>query len=198
MKRVVNDPKHEQSQGGRAPDRPSTQAGKALSRWLGRRFLLVGGTALLLMLCVVLCAATLTSSFVTAVTQKGHIEAVLDQFMTAMVNKDAERACTLFSNRAKRQMSCAEIASWLEGNDYVLFEGYESLHVKTLSVGPAHSTDPEQPQGTVARVSGGVNYAGGYEGGFQAILEKEDGEWKLDNIRVNAPSGKPNTTSGGE
>jgi hypothetical protein len=78
----------------------------------------------------------------------------------------------------------------------VLFEGYESLQIETLNIGPAYSTDPNEPQGTVARVGGSVSYADGYKGKLQAILEKEDNEWKLDYIRVNAPAEKFDRSSG--
>jgi len=191
----VHDPNHERSKEASAADKPSTQARNTTPKQSRKWFLLVGGTAILLILCIVLCAAVFTSSFTRTVTEKGDVEAVLDQFMTAMESKNAEGAYSLFSSRAKRQMRLIEIESWLSGSDFVLFEGYESLNVVALNIGPVYSTDDDQPQGTVARVSGSVKYIGGYEGGFQATLEKEAGEWKLDHIRVNAPPNKSDTRS---
>jgi hypothetical protein len=184
-------PNRESSKEASLADEPLTRAPGKPSKWSGKWPLFVGGAAVLgLMLCVGLCIATLGSNFLTVVTQKGNVAAVLDEFMKAMANKNAEHAYSLFSSRAKQQVPSSEIESWLEGANFVLFDGYDTLQVRTLNINLVHNTDPSKPQGTVAQVSGSINYAGGYEGSFQAILEKEGDGWMLDHIQVNAPAEK--------
>ena len=87
-------------------------------------------------------------------------------------------------------MPLSKMQEMLKGPNFALFDGYEKVEVTYLNIGPAFSTNPNAPQGTVAKVSGGVTYKDGYTGQFQAVLEQENKEWKIHNINVTAPPKK--------
>jgi hypothetical protein len=112
-----------------------------------------------------------------------------------MVAKDFESSYALFSPRMKRQIPIAKIQAMIEGNNYVLFEGYKSLSVEQLNINAVANTNPDLPQGTVAKVTGKIIYEGGIEGSFNATLEKVDGKWKLDGMYITVPPNKFNPSS---
>jgi hypothetical protein len=78
----------------------------------------------------------------------------------------------------------------LTGNNYVLFEGYESMMLTNLNLNAAFNTNPDLPQGTVAKAAGIVTYEGGIKGQVTATLEEEDGTWRLHQINVTVPPSK--------
>lgn len=139
-----------------------------------------------LCLCVVVCG-TSTSS---VLEERPKIAKVIDAYMRAMADRDAEKAYALFSSRAQRQMSISEIKEGMEGANYVLFDGYVGAEVQTLYISVTANTNPDVPQGRVARTGGIVKYQDGYSGSFQAILEQEGGVWKLHHINVTVPATK--------
>jgi hypothetical protein len=107
-----------------------------------------------------------------------------------MVNKDAESAFSLFSPRAQRQFPISKIQESLVGNNYFLFEGYQSLSLSSLNVGAAANVNPDFPQGTIAKVTGVINFKGGIKGSFSGLLEKSDGKWMIDFINITVPPDK--------
>jgi hypothetical protein len=78
----------------------------------------------------------------------------------------------------------------LEGNNYVLFDGYRSVTVENINISAAFNTNPDLPQGTVAKVNGTIAYKGGFTGRFEAVLEQEGNKWRLFNINVTVPPDK--------
>ncbi len=78
----------------------------------------------------------------------------------------------------------------IEGNNFVLFEGYQSVEVLNLNVSQAFNTNQNLPQGTVAKVDGTISYDGGFIGQFNAVLEKEGDVWRLHNINITVPPNK--------
>jgi len=57
-----------------------------------------------------------------------------------MANKDAENAYALFSPRAQRQIPISKIQELLDGKNYFLFEGYQSLSVSNPNISAAFSS----------------------------------------------------------
>lgn len=141
-------------------------------------------------ICSVLCLVLLGTSFGKVMVEKAPVEAVLDDFMVKMTAKDIESAYELFSPRVQRQISLENVQEMADGNNYVLFEGYQDLSVTNLNIGPAVNTNPDMPQGTVANVSGEISYSGGFVGHFEAILEKVERNWRLHYINVTVPPDK--------
>lgn len=141
-------------------------------------------------LCSILCIALTATGIGKIIVEKAPIESVLDAFMKDMAAKDIESAYDHFSPRTQRQMAVTELEKMIQGNNYILFKGYESLSVQNLNLTAAVNTNPDLPQGTVANVEGTISYEGGFTGQFNAVLEKVDGLWKIYNINVTVPPDK--------
>lgn len=122
--------------------------------------------------------------------EKAPVRSVLDTFMNYMVANDVENAYALFSPRVRRQFSISKIQELTEGNNYVLFDGYQYLSIQNLTIGATVNINPDVPQGTVATATGMIMYKGGIQGTFNATLEKVDNKWQLDNINIMVPPGK--------
>lgn len=75
----------------------------------------------------------------------------------------------------------------LEGNNYFLFEGYQSLSVTNINISAVANTNPDTPQGTVAKVNGVISNEGDIQDMYNGILGKVDDEWILDGIHVTVP-----------
>ncbi len=156
------------------------------------RVLIIGAIigVVLTCLCVVGVMVAVSSGTGQFAVEQYSITQVLDKFMYAMKVKNPERAYGFFSPRAQRQLPLSKVQEMLEGNNYVLYDGYKSLELKNTKVSAAFNTDQNKPQGTVATVSGTVTYADGTEGALSAILEKVDDEWRIHYVTVNVPPSK--------
>lgn len=149
--------------------------------------------AISILCCCIICIAAIALGGLgigSIAMEKAPIESVLGSYMNYMDAKDAKSAYALFSPRAQRQFSLAKLQELLEGNNYVIFEGYQSLSVANLNISAAANINPDVPQGTVANVTGTVKYEGGFQGTFSGVLEKVDGKWQLHNINVTVPPSK--------
>jgi hypothetical protein len=153
-------------------------------------WLIVGIAIVVLCLCSIACVAIFGAGMYKIYTEKAPVESVLNDYMRYMATKDAESAYALFSPRAQRQIPISKIQEMLEGNNYFLFEGYQSLSVSNLNISAAANTNPDMPQGTVAKVTGVINFEGGIQGSFNGTLEKVDGKWMIDGIYVTVPPDK--------
>ena len=78
----------------------------------------------------------------------------------------------------------------LEGNNYFLFEGYQSLEVGNLNISATANANPDLPQGTVATVTGAITFEGDIQGTFNGVLEKVDDQWMIDSIYVTVRPNK--------
>lgn len=146
---------------------------------------------LMLCACSGLCALLMIgTSFGKAMMSRAPVEAVLDQFMREMLARDADAAYELFSPRVQRQISVDEVQAMLGGNNYVLFDGYQSLSIVNLNISVAANTNQNEPQGTVASVDGEIFYTGGISGRFDAVLEEVDGQWMIHFVNVTVPPDK--------
>lgn len=138
----------------------------------------------------IICVAVIALGAGKVAVEKAPIEAILDSYMKYMVAKDTESAYALFSPRAQRQFPTSKIQELIEGNNYIIFEGYQSLSVQSLNISVAAYTNPDVPQGTVAKVTGIIAYENGIQGTFNGTLEKVEGKWQLDGIFVSVPPNK--------
>ena len=167
-------------------DSPPTQPKKS-----NKKLWLVAALAIgALCLASIVCVAVAALGVGKVALEKAPVQSVLDSYMQFMVEKDFESAYTLFSSRAQRQVPISKLQEMTEGNNYILFEGYESLSVQNLNISAAANTNQDAPQGTVAKVTGIISYEGGIQGGFNGTLEKEDGQWRIDGIFVTVPPNK--------
>lgn len=136
------------------------------------------------------CIAIFGTILFKVATEMAPVESVLDAFMQDMETKDVESAYALFSPRVQRQMPVDDIQTMIDGNNFVLFDGYQSLSVEYLTLTAAVNTNPDTPQGTVAEANGFVEYSGGFTGNFSATLEKVDGKWMIYRIDIIVPPDK--------
>jgi hypothetical protein len=141
-------------------------------------------------LCSIICIAVFGGSMFRIYKEKAPVESVLDAYMTAMVNKDADSAYALFSPRAQRQIPVSKIQELLDGNNFVVFEGYQSLSIGNINISATANTNPDLPQGIVAKVNGIVTYEDDVQGTFNGILEKVGDQWMIDSMFVTVPPSK--------
>lgn len=156
-------------------------------------FIIVIGALLVGLCCIggsVGVAGLIGTGVLKVITEKPKVEIVIDGYMRAMADQDAKNAYTLFSTRAQRNVSLADIEKFVSGNNYKVFEGYESIATADFNLTLTSDPDPTMPQGLVAEVDGMISYAAGFTGDFSAVLEKEGDEWRLYGINVNAPADK--------
>jgi len=125
-------------------------------------------------------------------SEKAPLESVVDQFMKFMKQKDVESAYDLISSRAKRQIEITELSNMLKGNNYVLYDGYLSVNISNIRITKAINTDPDVPQGTVATISGVIEYKDGFQGRLEGVFEKENDIWRIDGINITVPPDKVN------
>lgn len=170
---------------------PPTEPPKKSRRTL---WLVLGGVVIGAILVLAACGILGFNAVRQLGTAQTQIEQVLDEFMRDMESRDFEAAYALFSARSRRQAPITDIQKMGDGNNYVLFEGYEGLDVQNINVSATVQTDPNLPQGTVARVSGTTRYGSEFQGTFNGILEQEQGNWRIYNINLTVPPDKFKTT----
>lgn len=166
---------------------PSVTATKKSRKKL---FILLGALVVVLCLCATVCVVLTGTGILKALTERGAVEKVVDEFMRAMADRDAEKAYTFFSPRAQRRIRVADLEKQLQGNNYVLFDGYQKSTVQNINLSANLNTNPDLPQGMVAKVNGTLTYRNGFTGRFDAILEQEGDTWRLFNINVVVPPDK--------
>jgi hypothetical protein len=169
------------------PAMPVSNLNKKSNR---NQLLIITGLVLVVCLGVCVCLALGGGAFGSIFKEQAPVEAVIDNFMKAMVQKDTETAFSLFSTRARRQMDIKDLEKMLKGNNYALFDGYQSIQISNFNVSVAANTNPDQPQGKVAKVNGTVLYTGNISGSFDAVLEKEGNTWRLHGINITVPPDK--------
>ncbi len=144
-------------------------------------------------LCLGLCGIVFGRGIWSVAQETDDVSGVIDSFMQYMSEKDVENAYDLFSARAKQQTPMSSLEDIYKGNNYVLFEGYESLSISQINIGPSFNTNPNIPQGTVAKIGGSISYTGNFTGQFEATLEQENGGWKIYYINITVPPDKFNS-----
>jgi hypothetical protein len=153
-------------------------------------WIIAGIAAGIICLCSIACVALFGATIFKVFTEREPVGSVLDAYMRYMADKDAESAYALFSPRAQRQIPFSKVEEMLEGNNYFLFEGYQSLEVGNLNISATANANPDLPQGTVANVTGTITFEGDIQGTFNGVLEKVDDEWMIDSIYVSVPPNK--------
>lgn len=170
---------------GTSPDSPITPKKKR-----GKKFWILIIIAIGILGCVTLCVSFAVLSFFRSNTEKEPIQKVLDTYMLDMKNKDAEGAYELFTPRVKKKVPLEVLENLTKGNNYIIFEGYQSLSIQKLLMKRAFNTNPDLPQGDVATFEADVKYTGGIIGHLQATLEKNGDIWTIYYVNVTVPPDK--------
>ncbi|MCP4371561.1 MAG: hypothetical protein GY797_26090 [Deltaproteobacteria bacterium] len=143
-----------------------------------------------LCICGGVCAFFAGSGIYEAFTEKDNVGKTVDDFMKAMEKRDTEEAYSLFSTRVKRQLQISAIEEMISEANYALFDEYEKVEVQNINLSNVVNTNPDVPQGKVAKVNGVVTYMNDYTGSFQATLEQENDGWRLHFINITVPPNK--------
>jgi hypothetical protein len=153
-------------------------------------WLILGTIAGILVVCCISAIVIAVIGGIRSAQEREPIEKVLDTYMKYMVQKDIENAYGLFSSRAKRQFATSKLQEMIEGNNYVIFEGYQSLSVDGIHMTQSVNTNPDIPQGLVTNVNGTISYEDDFKGSFTGTLEKVNGEWQIDGVFISVPPNK--------
>lgn len=153
-------------------------------------WIVVGLLSGLLVLCSVVAVLAIGRTVLSIATEETAITPILDRFMHAMSQGDIQTAYNLFSHRAQRDTSSAELSKLRTGPNAALFNGYESIHIDSTTLNNSVKIDSQGLQGSVAIVSGTIIYYGGVKGAFSATLEKEAGVWRIFAVNVSVPPAK--------
>ena len=155
-----------------------------------KKLLIIVGVVVFFCVCIGILFSLLGAGIGAITDAKAPIEQVIDTFMQRMEERNLDEAYKLFSERARRQISIDKLGELIEGNNYVLFSDYQRVEVGNVKITEGFNTNPDVPQGTVARVDGTVYYKNNIIGKFTATLEKEGDNWVLDGINITVPPDK--------
>lgn len=133
-----------------------------------------------------LAAVVFETVFTEARQNLDEWQALTNDYMEAMSERDVAAAYRLFDPEMQDRMSQAELEAFIDGPSFYLFEGYQDLSVESWYL---NFTD----EGTTAELSGVVKYLVGstpYEGSFEAQLTQQREAWRIWSINVAAPPEK--------
>ena len=106
--------------------------------------------------------------------------AVVAQYMHLMQYNNPEDAYDLFSQNQQHFTHLEDLKNLLRGEQYQFFEGYRSVNILDFSL----LNRQENPDWVTRRIADLI-YEVEYEDGafyvWEALLEKENGEWRLIN-----------------
>jgi len=129
----------------------------------------------------------------------------VNQFMSAMDNRDIDTAYSLFATRTKKTFPIAEFKKALVEENFEVYTGYEKLGCLTLQFDtgdpgpfptqiripgsypqPIDANKPSDivnpPLGKTIAISGSIHYKDGYNdktGILTAFMEREDSGWRI-------------------
>ncbi len=175
------------------PPQPSADTPTAFPiRRARRKVVITLGILLgLLCLCLTLCAVTLGLGSAQATRERASVERVIDAFMRAMADKDVEKAYGLCSTRFRNEKTLADLEAVLQGNNFVVFSGYQGLRIdSTSAMASVNVLTGGGFQSTVMSVRGTVTYDDGYTGTFEALVDREADAWRVSRINVVVPPDK--------
>ena len=166
------------------PDSLATQLPTPASTSKSKRnlavLMIVGALACL---CLTVAAYATISGVMSFSNDTSAVLSVLDEYMQAMAKKDIEAAIALFLDEGDKHQLKAQHEKMVEGPNFALFDQYQSLELGNANIGLQTGGDGE-PEGTVAHVDGLVHYWEGSTGSFEAVLVKQDDQWRLYNFNI--------------
>ena len=159
-----------------APPQPAPQKSKAglyIFLGLGCFLLLVVGGIIGLVALGGFAAFTVGSQAV------GDTKPVVEGFMRAGVQNDAQSGHQYFADQVKEEVTVTKVEALFERRS--LFEGYQSLNNQSFNIETKNGN-------TVCHLSGTISYSQPPSGVYKADLVKENGSWKLYNINLDRKS----------
>jgi len=157
------------------------------------RMALVAGCliGLVFIICVGSVIGILALAVITGVEGQDEWLVVGDAFMQAMDDKDIDTAYSLFAKEARHDLKRSDLATFIDGPFYALFDGYVDLEMESWYV------NYDYPAGKTIEIACLVNYQESYTGYYEFILTEEGVVWKLLAFNVEVPPEKINFYSAG-
>ncbi|MCG2787171.1 MAG: hypothetical protein L6461_18950 [Anaerolineae bacterium] len=156
--------------------------------------------------CITIFAVILIAVFVLFIMYGIDIIAAnntVNQFMSAMDNRDIEKAYSLFATRAQKNFPIAEFKKALADENFEVYTGYEKIDCLMVqfdtgnpgtppvpgSYPQSMETKPSDtfnlPLGKTIAIHGVIHYKDGYNdkiAGLSAFLEQENSDWRILHI----------------
>lgn len=151
------------------PAPPKSKTGLYIFLGLGCFLLLVVGGIIALVALGGLAAFSVGSQAV------GDTKPVVEGFMRAGVQNDAQSGHQYFADQVKNTVTVGKIEELFEQRS--LFEGYQSLSNQSFNIETKNGN-------TVCHLEGTVTYGQPPSGLYKADLVKEGSSWKLYNINL--------------
>ena len=121
---------------------------------------------------------------------RAQVEQVADQFMRLMMAHQPDQAFHLFCAVARNPETLGNLRELVSGSEYALFNGYQRLKTDNFQYKTQARSDSRQLHGQIVTAQGRVFYASGFTGHFDALLIRENNQWRLYTIDISVPPAK--------
>jgi len=118
-----------------------------------------------------------------AMTERGNVEQVVNNYLQKMEDKDVAGAYALFSPTARRTIPQSDVQKLVDGPNYGVFSEFQRASVSNIQI-------QATPSRTLASVQGTVSYEGGTTGTFRGVVGREGDAWMIDGMHVTVPPSK--------
>lgn len=135
-------------------------------------------------LCIGYVLVSIAYSLNTQMRGTAEITPVLKDYMQKMSNRDFQSAAEIFIPEKRQEVYNS--TKDMSDEFFTIFEGYQDLTISNFVL--AIRTDPSEK--FTSKVTGRIDYEGGFTGSFSAILQYVDNEWKIDSIEIVVPPEK--------
>jgi len=148
-----------------------------------KRLVLLGGLLVLGILISIPICQFMFGFFGSFPEEMKNTSQVIDEYLSAMAQKDAQRAYKVVYVNGNESIALADLEGLVNGNNYFVFEDYREHSFTGFEMTQVGSVK-------YAEISGDVTYETNFVGQFSAVLVKENGVWKIQGIQVVAPAEK--------
>lgn len=148
-----------------------------------KRLVLLGGLLVLGILISIPICQFMFGFFGSFPEEMKNTSQVIDEYLSAMAQKDAQRAYKVVYVNGNESIALADLEGLVNGNNYFVFKDYREHSFTGFEMTQVGSVK-------YAEISGDVTYETNFVGQFSAVLVKENGVWKIQGIHVFAPAEK--------
>lgn len=183
---------------GRHEDLPAqvpklTKTGTGQERELSIPLVVAGCLiGLAFLVCAGSVISVVTAVFVTRAENQDEWLTLGDAFMQAMADKEIDRAYALFAEELRREVRRSDLAAFIDGPSFVLFDGYLDLEIESWNFNYAYV------EGRSVEVTGPVNYQEHYTGIYELVLAEEGDNWRILAFNVQVSPEKVNAYTAGQ
>lgn len=121
---------------------------------------------------------TFGSLYITGIVEEDNWLEVTEAFMFTMTNKNPNKAYSMFSTQARKEISVSELEEFMKDPFFAIFDGYLEMELSDWEITSTFEED------RFVELNAIVTYEGGYTGSFNGVLEEEGDEWNLLSFNV--------------